>query len=451
MNESKLFKNATLVNEGKTFLSDVLVVGERIEKIASSISPKADSKTTEINAEGLMLIPGMIDDQVHFREPGLTHKATIFSESRAAVAGGITSFMDMPNTIPNTLTLDLLEQKYALAATKSVANYSFFMGIKNTNIEEALKVNNENVCGITDDGLYFDDAHALLCDQEQFMEELFSRTETLVALHSENHKVIATNLAHYREIYGDNIPMHLHAKIRSEEACVSATKKVLEVAKKHGNRLHFFHISTAAEAQLFTSESIETKRITAEACVHHLYFSDQDYAALGAKIKWNPSVKTEGDRLGLLRALNEGKIDIIATDHAPHTSAEKDGNYMQSASGGPLVQHALPALFELYHKGEISLQEIVQKTSHNVAQIYKIKERGFLREGYFADLVLVNLKSPCTVEKENLLSLCRWSPFENHQFQSTITHTLVNGNLVFEKGKIFDAKKGKRILFAKER
>ena len=308
MNESKLFKNATLVNEGKTFVSDVLVVGERIEKIASSISPKAHSKTTEINAEGLLLIPGMIDDQVHFREPGLTHKATIFSESRAAVAGGITSFMDMPNTIPNTLTLDLLEQKYALAATKSVANYSFFMGIKNTNIEEALKVNNENVCGITDDGLYFDDAHALLCDQEQFMEELFSRTETMVALHSENHKVIATNLAQYREIYGDNIPMHLHPKIRSEEACVSATKKVLEVAKKHGNRLHFFHISTAAEAQLFTSESIETKRITAEACVHHLYFSDQDYAALGAKIKWNPSVKTEGDRLGLLRALNEGKM-----------------------------------------------------------------------------------------------------------------------------------------------
>jgi len=447
-----IIRNANVVNEGKITLTDVLIHGERIEKIASSIQLNDMEKYIEIDAEGLYLLPGMIDDQVHFRDPGLTHKATIASESRAAVAGGITSFMDMPNTIPNVLTQKLLEEKYQLASKSSLANYSFFMGINQDNLEEALKTDTETVCGITDDGLYFNNEHGILANFPEYLDKLFARTNTLVALHSEDDQIISQNTNHYKAIYGDNIPFGLHAIIRSTEACVKATKRVLELAKKHNNRLHLFHISTAEEASLFdNSLPLRQKRITAEACVHHLWFTDKDYASLGSHIKWNPSVKTEQDKQGLLKALLENNIDIIATDHAPHTLEEKNGNYFQAMSGGPLVQHALVTMLELYHQRKISLEKIVEKTSHNVAEIYRMKDRGYVREGYYADLVLVDLKHAWTVTPQNIAYKCGWSPFENQFFQSQIMKTFVNGNLVFDTNKWLNNTTGKRLLFEKER
>ncbi|MDZ4795470.1 MAG: dihydroorotase [Bacteroidota bacterium] len=447
-----LIKNTKIVNEGTIFQGDVLIKKQRIEKISNQISLGVHKNYLEINGEGLYLIPGMIDDQVHFREPGLTDKADIFSESKAAVAGGITSFMDMPNTIPNTLTQDLLETKYKIASLKSLANYSFFMGICKDNLEEALKTNTENVCGITDDGLYFNNDQGILANYPEFLEKLFSRTNTLVALHSEDDRIIKNNTENYRKKYGANIPFHYHAKIRSEAACLKATKRVMAIAKKYNNRLHFFHISTLAEANLFDNKiPVWRKRITAEACIHHLWFSDKDYDCLGPKIKWNPSIKTGRDRIGLVRSLLNDKLDIIATDHAPHTQDEKSGNYFNAHSGGPLVQHALVAMLELYHRGEISLEKIVEKTSHNVAEIYRLKERGYVREGYFADLVLININKPRQVTKSNLMYKCGWSPFEGQTFQSSITHTFVNGHLVYNKGKLDESKKGQRLLFEKER
>ena len=445
----KIIKQANIVNEGKIIISDILIVGERIEKIANQIS---DENAEIIVADNLFLFPGVIDDQVHFREPGLTHKATIFSESRAAVAGGITSFMDMPNTIPNTLSLELLEEKYAIASKTSIANYSFFMGINQGNLEEALKIDNENVCGITDDGLYFNNDEGILANYPEFLEKLFSRSEALIALHSEDDETIKNNTAYYKSIYGDAIPFKFHSAIRSESACLMATKRVLEIAKKFDNRLHLFHISTLAEAMLFDHQKpISEKRITAEACIHHLWFSDTDYDNLGANIKWNPSIKSKADRDGLLKALLDNHLDIIATDHAPHTIKEKSGLYTQALSGGPLVQHALPAMLELYHKGKISLEKIVEKMSHHVAEIYKIKERGFIREGYYADLVLVDLNNEWQVGEQNILSKCKWSPFENMSFNSKIVNTFVNGNLVFDKGLIQDQQLGMRLKFSKIR
>jgi dihydroorotase len=445
----KIIKNAQVVNEGKITTCDVLIVGERIEKIASQIT---DNQAEIIDAEGLYLLPGLIDDQVHFRDPGLTHKATIYSESRAAVAGGITSFMDMPNTIPNTLTQQLLEEKYALASKKSLANYSFFMGINQDNLEEALKTDNENVCGITDDGLYFSNDKGILANYPDYLDLLFSRTDTLVALHSEDDSIIRKNTLKYREIYGDDIPMDLHPKIRSEEACLTATKRVLDLAKKHNNRLHLFHISTASEANLFDNKTpLREKRITAEACVHHLWFTEKDYELLGANIKWNPSIKSQADKDGLLKALIDNHIDIIATDHAPHTKEEKSGNYFKAMSGGPLVQHALPALLELYQQEKISLEKIVEKSSHNVAEIYRMIDRGYIREGYFADLVLVDLNNNWKVSSENILYKCGWSPFENQTFKSKILKTFVNGNLVYDAGVFDESIKGHRLKFSKIR
>ena len=445
----KIIKQVNIVNEGKIKLADVLIVGERIEKIANQIS---DENAEIIVADNLFLFPGVIDDQVHFREPGLTHKATIFSESRAAVAGGITSFMDMPNTIPNTLSLELLEEKYAIASKTSIANYSFFMGINQGNLEEALKIDNENVCGITDDGLYFNNDEGILANYPAFLEKLFSRSETLIALHSEDDETIKNNTAYYKSIYGDAIPFKFHSAIRSESACLMATKRVLEIAKKFDNRLHLFHISTLAEAMLFDHQKpISEKRITAEACIHHLWFSDTDYDNLGANIKWNPSIKSKADRDGLLKALLDNHLDIIATDHAPHTIKEKSGLYTQALSGGPLVQHALPAMLELYQSGKISLEKIAEKMSHHVAEIYKIKDRGYIREGYYADLVLVDLNSPWTVNTDNLLSKCAWSPFENIQFKSKIYNTFVNGNIVYNNGVIQDQQSGMRLRFSKIR
>jgi dihydroorotase len=452
-----IIRNAHVVNEGKIILSDVLIHGERIEKIAPSIQLNNLEKYIEIDAEGLYLMPGMIDDQVHFRDPGLTHKATITSESKAAVAGGITSFMDMPNTIPNVLTQELLEEKYQIAAKNSIANYSFFMGINQENLEEALKTDNEKVCGITDDGLYFNNEHGILANFPDYLDKLFARTNTLVALHSEDDSIIHQNTHDYKGIYGDNIPFQAHPEIRSAEACVKATKRVIEIAKKHKNRLHFFHISTAEEANLFDNTiPLRQKRITAEACVHHLWFTDKDYTQLGAKIKWNPAIKSEKDKQGLIDALNTNKLDIIATDHAPHTLEEKNGNYFKAMSGGPLVQHALVALIELYHQQKISVEKIVEKTSHHVAEIYRLKERGYIREGYYADLVLIDIHRPWTVTKNNIAYKCEWSPFENQSFSSQIQKTFVNGQLIFDQSKWSENSWntqiiGKRLLFEKDR
>ena len=447
-----IIRNAKVVNEGKILDLDVLISGERIEKIASSITLNPVKKYIEINATGLYLLPGVIDDQVHFRDPGLTHKGTLFTESAAAVAGGITSFMDMPNTIPNTLTQELLEEKYRMAAEKSLANYSFFMGISKHNLDEALRTDTENVCGITDDGLYFNNDEGILANYPDFLEDIFSRTDTLVALHSEDDTIINANTQKFKLQYGADIPFFYHSLIRDEQACLKATQRVLKIAEKHETRLHLFHISTLAEAKLFDNHTpIREKRITAEACVHHLWFSDADYERLGSKIKWNPAIKKDQDRKGLMQSLLNNKIDIIATDHAPHTIAEKAGNYFQAHSGGPLVQHGLLAILELFHRGEIPLEKVVEKMSHNVAEIYRIKERGYIREGYFADLVLVDLNKQQEVSENSLLYKCNWSPFLGQVFKSSINSTFVNGNLVYEKGLVQTDIKGKRLRFEKIR
>jgi dihydroorotase len=444
-----LIKNANIVNEGQIKISDVLIVGQRIDTISNNIS---DNEAHIIEAKGLYLFPGIIDDQVHFREPGLTNKATIYSESKAAAAGGITSFMEMPNTIPNTLTQELLEEKYTIASSTSFINYSFFMGINKDNLEEALKTDTENVCGITDDGLYFNNDEGILANYPDFLEKLFSRTETLVALHSEDDAIIKNNTELYLKKYGTDIPFNCHPKIRNEKACLTATERVLKIARKHNNRLHLFHISTLAEANLFDNTiQIDKKRITAEACIHHLWFSDKDYDKLGSKLKWNPAVKTEKDRNGLLQSLLENKLDIIATDHAPHTMAEKSGNYFQAMSGGPLVQHALPAMLELFHQEKITLEKIVEKMCHNVSLIYRVKDRGFIREGYFADLVLIDMNNSWEVTPNNILYKCKWSPFEKQVFQSKIMKTFVNGTMVFDDGVFNESKVGMRLRFSKIR
>jgi dihydroorotase len=446
-----LIKSAQVVNEGKIQTLDVLIDGERISRIDYSITVDVENVKI-VNAEGLYLLPGIIDDQVHFREPGLTHKANIYSESRAAVAGGITSFMDMPNTIPNTTTLKLLEDKYAIAKNNSLANYSFFMGITKHNLEEALKIDNETVCGLTDDGLYFDANDGILANYPEFLEQLFSRTNSLVTLHCEDDAIINANTQFYREKYGDYIPPSAHPLIRNEQACFEATKRVIEIAKKHHARFHAYHISTERETHLFQSNSsLRDKRITSEACVHHLWFTDKDYDRLGNLIKWNPSIKSENNKLGLIKALNDNLVDIIATDHAPHTLSEKEGNYFQSKSGGPLVQHALVTLLELYHQGYFSLQKIVEKTSHHVAEIYRMVDRGYIREGYFADFVLVDLNESWISSPELNLYKCGWSPFDNYSFKSKVIQTYVNGHLAYNRGAVDTSKMGKRLLFEKER
>jgi dihydroorotase len=446
-----LIKNTTIVNEGKIFVSDILVINKRIEKIAKNITPPIDNVKV-INAEGLYLLPGFIDDQVHFREPGLTHKATIYSESRAAVAGGVTSFMDMPNTIPNTISLKLLEDKYELAKSSSIANYSFFMGITKNNLDEALKINNENVCGLTDDGLYFNHDDGILANYPEFLEQLFSRTNSLVTLHCEDDSIINKNTEFFKDQYGDKIPPISHSLIRNEEACFEATKRVVDIAKKHNTRFHAYHISTEIETHLFKSDNVlREKRITSEACIHHLWFTDKDYDRLGNLIKWNPSIKSENNKIGLIKALNDNLVDIIATDHAPHTLQEKQGNYFNSKSGGPLVQHALVTLLELYHQGFFTLEKIVEKTSHHVAEIYRIIDRGYIREGYYADFVLVDLDEKWKSTPNLNLYKCAWSPFDNYTFSSKVIQTYINGNLVYDRGVFNDNELGQRLLFEKYR
>jgi dihydroorotase len=439
-----LIKAATLVNEGQQFVADVWIKNGFIEKIAGQIDVEADQV---IDAEGLHLLPGMIDDQVHFREPGLTHKGDIFSESMAAVAGGITSYMEMPNTVPNTLTQELLADKYTLASEMSLANYSFFMGASNNNLEEVLKTNPKDVCGIK---VFMGSSTGnMLVDNEQVLENIFKEAPMLVATHCEDEQTIQRNLAIYKEKYGEaNLTIEMHPLIRSAEACYLSSSMAVELAKKHQTRLHILHISTAKEVALFDHQlELKDKRITAEACVHHLWFNDQDYKEKGNFIKWNPAVKTALDQAAILKGVLDGYIDIIATDHAPHTLEEKNQPYFQAPSGGPLVQHALSALLEMYHQKKISLEQIVEKTAHHVAICFQIDRRGFIREGYWADLVLVNLNDPVKVTKQNILYKCGWSPFEGQTFQSEITHTFVSGNLAYTKGKFTTNETGKRLEF----
>jgi dihydroorotase len=440
-----LIKNAKIVNEGSIFEGDVLIENDLIVEISDSISLKT-SDCKVIDAEGSYLIPGAIDDQVHFREPGLTHKGDIESESRAAVAGGITSFIEQPNTVPNAVTQEILEEKYEIAAQKSFANYSFMMGATNDNLEEVLKTNPKNVAGIK---IFLGSSTGnMLVDKEETLEKIFSSTPMLIAVHCEDETTIQNNLAAFKEQYGEDIPVTAHHLIRSAEACYISSSKAVALAKKTGARLHIFHLSTAKEMELFTNKiPLEDKKITAEVCVHHLWFTDADYKTKGNFIKWNPAVKTAEDRAELWKALNDGRIDVIATDHAPHTKEEKMQSYLKAPSGGPLVQHAVVAMFEAHHQGKISVEKIVEKMCHNPAKIFKIEKRGFIKEGYYADLVIVNPSLPWSVKPENILYKCGWSPFENFTFKSRITHTFVNGEMVYNNFKVKDIRAGKRLLF----
>ncbi len=438
-----LIKNAQVVNEGATQTLDIYIKDGRILQIESQIDKAADQ---EINAEGLHLLPGLIDDQVHFREPGLTYKANIFTESRAAVAGGTTSFMEMPNTVPNTLTQRLLQDKYDIAQDTSLANYSFFMGAANDNLDEVLKTNPRDVCGIK---VFMGSSTGnMLVDNEKALENIFRNAPTLIATHCEDEETIKTNLARFKEQYGEDVTIEMHPLIRSAEACYLSSSKAVDLAKKNKARLHILHISTGRETALFDyTLPLEQKHITAEACIHHLWFSDNDYKTKGNFIKWNPAVKTAEDRAQILQAVLDGRIDVIATDHAPHTLQEKEQPYLQAPSGGPLVQHALQALLDMVKAGKLTLEQLVQKTAHNTAICFQIEQRGFIREGYWADLVLVDLNKPYTVTRENILSKCGWSPFENYTFSSTIAHTMVSGSLVYSDGKIIEAGAGHRLLF----
>jgi len=440
-----LFKNVHIVNEGKIIKGDVLVEGDRISEVSVSISAKSGD-TKIIEGDGCYLLPGMIDDQVHFREPGLTHKATIESESKAAVAGGITTFIEMPNTVPQATTIELLEEKFARAAETSWANYSFMFGGTNDNLEEILKVDETKVAGLK---LFLGSSTGnMLVDDPEVLEEIFSKTNLLISVHCEDEATIQSNLEKFKTEYGDDIPMSFHPVIRSEEACYLSSSKAIELAKKTGARLHVFHLSTAKETALFSKKKkLADKKITSEVCIHHLWFTNEDYAEKGSKIKWNPAVKTQKDKDGLWKALLEDRIDVIATDHAPHTLEEKNNVYTKAPSGGPLVQHALVALLEMHHRGVISLEKIVEKTAHNPAILFDIKDRGYIRKGYKADLVLVDLNAPWTVNSENILYKCGWSPFEGTSFTSRITHTLVNGQVAYEHLKFPNRTHGERITF----
>lgn len=444
MSQKILIQNAKIVNEGQIFESDLLIENGFISKIQSTID--SDDSMQIIDAKGQFLIPGVIDDQVHFREPGLTHKATIASESKAAVAGGITSFIEMPNTNPPCITQELLEEKFKIAKNTSVANYSFMIGGTNTNLEELLKTNPKTVAGIK---LFLGSSTGnMLVDDMEFLENLFSSTDLLIAVHCEDEQTINNNLSIYKEKYGDDIPIEFHPMIRSEEACYLSSSKAIDLAKKTGARLHVFHLSTAKETNLFTNEvPLKEKRITSEVCIHHLWFDDTDYKQKGSLIKWNPAIKTAKDQEGLWKALLDDRIDIIATDHAPHTLEEKNQDYTKAPSGGPLVQHALPAILEKVLQQKISIEKVVQKMCHNPAILFQINKRGFIREGYFADLVMIDMNNTWRVSKENILYQCGWSPFEGTTFHTKITHTFVNGNLVYENGSFPSHSKGMRLEF----
>lgn len=444
MSSEFLLKNATIVNEGKQTVADILIRDGIIERIGNDLTLVENIEI--INLEGKYIVPGCIDDQVHFREPGLIHKADIASESKAAVAGGITSYMEMPNTIPNALTQELLEDKYQIAARSSIANYSFFMGASNDNLDEVLKTNGKNVCGVK---IFMGSSTGnMLVDNERALEQLFRNVPPLlVATHCEDETTIRNNIEKYRAIYGEDIPVELHPVIRSEEACYLSSSLAVGLAKKFGTRLHILHISTEKELELFDNTiPLEKKLITAEACVHHLWFCDEDYASKGNFIKWNPAIKRASDRDAIFQAVLDNRIDVIATDHAPHTMDEKAQSYFKAPSGGPLVQHALQAMLEKMVQGKISIEKIVEKMAHSPAVLFQIENRGFIREGYFADLVVLE-KKPITVAKNNLLYKCGWSPFEGITFSYSISKTFVNGNLVYSNGKIIESALGSRLTF----
>lgn len=439
-----LIKNATIVNEGKQFVGNVLIEDQKIKEI--STNPILVDADEVIDATSKLLIPGLIDDQVHFREPGLTHKAEIRTEARASVAGGVTTFMEMPNTVPNVLTQELLQDKYDIAAETSVANYSFFMGASNDNIDEVLKTDPKTVCGVK---VFMGSSTGnMLVDNKEVLEGLFKECEMLIATHCEDEETIRANTAKYKAEMGEDLPMRMHPIIRNEEACYKSSSMAVELATKYNTRLHILHISTAKETHLFRNDiPMNEKRITAEACIHHLWFTDADYDTFGSRIKWNPAVKSAADRDEIWKAVNDNRIDVIATDHAPHTLEEKAGTYFNAPSGGPLVQHALVAMLEMHKKGRITLENMVHKMCHAPAELFQITKRGYIREGYFADLVLVDLNQEWTVSPSNILSKCKWSPFEGHTFEAKVDYTFVNGAIAYQNNEVNDSVRGQRITF----
>lgn len=442
-----ILKNATVFNNNEQFKAHVLIKGEEISKIYSVDDKfKTPEDCIEMDLEGKWLMPGVIDDQVHFRDPGMPGKANMITESRAAVAGGVTSFMDMPNTIPNVLTQQLLEDKYEYGAGRSLANFSFYMGVSNNNAEEVLKTNPKNVCGIK---IFLGASTGnMLVDNQETLEHLFANAPTLIAVHCEDENTIQENLAKFKEQYGENIPMESHPLIRSHKACYLSSSFAVKLAKKHNTRLHVLHLSTADEMELFSNDlPLEEKRITAEVCIHHMWFNDSNYKDKGSLIKWNPAVKTKADSEALLKALLEDKIDVIATDHAPHEFSEKQNNYLNAPSGAPMVQHSLVTMLEMAKQGKISIDQVVEKMCHAPAKLFKIEKRGFIKEGYFADLVIVDPHKTWTVAKENVLYKCDWSPLEGQEFNHQVESTFVNGHLVYNQGEFNDSKKGKRLTF----
>jgi dihydroorotase len=441
---SILILNATIVNEGKTFESDLFIENGIISRIDKNLSSRKADKI--IDLKGQHLLPGVIDDQVHFREPGLTHKATIHSEARAAVAGGTTSYMEMPNTVPNAVTQVLLEDKYKIAANTSLANYSFFMGATNDNTEEVLETDPKKICGVK---VFMGSSTGnMLVDNEKVLENIFKNSPTLIATHCEDEATIKKNIELYKQKYGNNISPDFHAEIRSVDACYKSSSMAVELAKKNGTRLHILHISTEKEISLFRNDiPLKDKRITAEVCIHHLWFDRKDYARLGNLIKWNPSIKEENNKKALFQALLDDRLDIIATDHAPHTWEEKSQGYWQAPSGGPLVQHSLNAMLEFYHEGKISLEKVVEKMAHAPAICFQVEKRGFIREGYWADLVAVDLNSPWMVDKSNIYYQCGWSALEGTPFRSRVLHTIVSGHVAFSEGKFDESVKGERLSF----
>jgi dihydroorotase len=439
-----LIKNCTVVNEGAINVTDILIKDTIIQQIGS-IDNSMDA--IEIDGTGKYLLPGIIDGQVHFRDPGLTHKGDIHSESRAAVAGGVTSYIDMPNTKPNVLSLEILQEKYRIAAEKSLANFGFFLGVNDDNIDEVIQLDTSGLLAVSDDGLYFTKKGNLLADNPATLEKLFAHCHSIIAIHSEKEQLIEANEELFREKWGENIPASCHPLIRSEQACYEATERTIRLANEYGARLHILHLTTEAETHLFRNDiPLQQKKITTEVSVHHLWFSDKDYERLGMLIKWNPAIKTQKDKDGLLQALIDDRIDLVTTDHAPHTLEEKQQPYFQSMSGAPMVQHSLNVMLEFYKQGKISLEKIVEKMCHNPAILYHIEKRGFIREGYYADLVLVDMDAPWTVSKENILYKCGWSPLEGTLFNTQVTHTLVNGHLVYKQGEFDEEQKGMALV-----
>ena len=448
MTSKYLIKKVTIVNEGESSTKDVLFYDNIIQKIGDI---KIEPDFNVIDGTGNYLLPGIIDGQVHFRDPGLTHKGDLLSESKAAVAGGVTSFIDMPNTVPNVLTIQALADKYELASVKSLANFSFFLGVNSDNIDEVINMDTSQFIGVSDDGLYFTKKGNLLADDPAIMEKLFATCKSIIAIHSEKEQIVEENETIYREKHGENVPIEFHPLIRSEKACFEATQRAINLANKHNARLHILHLTTEAETHLFRNDiPLKEKNITTEVSVHHLWFSDQDYQRLGNLIKWNPAIKTEKDKKGLLNALLDDRIDIITTDHAPHTLDEKQKPYFQSMSGAPMVQHSLNCMLEFYKRGLISLEKIVDKMCHNPAILYRIEKRGFIKEGYYADLTLVDLNSTWTVKKDNILYKCGWSPLEGTTFTTNVISTFVNGNMVYNNGHFDEKVKGKALTIKKD-